>query len=225
MGALRAYAVLEDCENTGGIVFAERPIVARREGASRYNDGDFGGVSCRRAPWADKFVGKPVPVSVMIANGWHFECHGCGATIDEAWLHDEDLPLDGVIGTQESAVYCSEICECRERLHVAIKRDHELRAIMALKAFVLKRFPGVKIRDDDSHKPHAYATNENGVWHVREVVVSFDFPGMKVSAAQCRINRGWRSERIIGPIRPEFSCCAGDKEAFEAWADSQESRR
>lgn len=224
MGAMKAYAVLEDCENTGGIVFAERAIVARRDGASQYGDGDFGAVSCRRAPWADEFAGKPIPVKVMVANGWHFECCDCGATIDEDWLYDEDLPLDGVIGFQHSKVYCSEICEARDNLRSAIKRDHERRAIEALKAYVLKRFPSVKFRDADNWRPHAYASNDQGTWQVRQAVVSFEFPGMKIGAATCRIERGQHNDRMIGPVRPEFSVCAGDREVFQAWAASPESR-
>lgn len=35
---LKAYAVLEHDENTGGIVFARHSVVARREGAARYDD-------------------------------------------------------------------------------------------------------------------------------------------------------------------------------------------
>lgn len=224
MGALKAFAVIEDYENTGGIVFAERAIVARRRGADRYNDGEFHGVSCRRAPWADAFAGQAIPVKVMISHGWHFECAGCGATIDEGWLYDEDLPLDGVIGVEHSEVYCSEICEAREKLRRAVKRDHERRVIEALRAFVLKRFPGVTFRSDGNCASHAYAAEERGAWHVRQAVVSFDFPGMRIGAATCRIERGQHNDRLIGPIRPEFSCCFGDKEAFEAWAASPASR-
>lgn len=226
MNALKAFAVLEDGENTGGIVFAEHAIVARRKGASQFNGGEFEGLSCRRAPWADRFAGEPIPISEMITNGWHFECCGCGATIDEDWLHDEDLPLDGVIGTQHSKVYCSEICECRDKLRNAIKRDHERRAIESLKAFVRKRFPGVVFAaGKDNWKPHAYAAEDKNSWQVWQVVVSFEFPGMKIGPATCRIERGQQHDRFIGPVWPEYSCCAGDQGAFVAWAASPESRR
>lgn len=47
---LKAYSVTEEYENTGGIIFAEHNIVARRIGASEYADGDFHAVTCRRAP-------------------------------------------------------------------------------------------------------------------------------------------------------------------------------
>lgn len=57
-----------------------------------------------------------------------------------------------------------------------------------------------------------------------QAVVSFKFPGMKIAPATCRMERGHNHDRFIGPIRPEFSCCYGDKEAFEAWVASPESR-
>ena len=86
---MKAFAVTEECDNNGSIMFAATNIEARRRGADRYNDGELRGISCRRAPWADRFAesGK-VPAKVMIAHGWHFDCCGCGATIDEEWIRD-----------------------------------------------------------------------------------------------------------------------------------------
>lgn len=222
---LKAYAVLEDGENTGGIVWAGHNVVARREGASIFGDGDFSGMSCTRAPWADGYTHKTLPISLMIENGWRFECCGCGATINEDFLDAEDLPLEGVIGTQHSKVYCSEICECRDNLEHAIKRDHERRAIEALRAYVLKRFPGVTIGAKENWAPHAYASNHGGAWQVRQVVISFEFPGQKIAPAACRIDRDQQNARLIGPIRPEYSCCFGDRETFEAWVASPQSRQ
>jgi hypothetical protein len=222
---LKAYAVIEDGENTGGIVWAEHAVSARRQGAGQFNDGDFSGVSCTRAPWADEYADKPLPISVMIGAGWHFDCCGCGATIDEDWLCEEGLPLEGVIGTQHSKVYCSEICQCRDKLREAIKRDCERRAIEALQAYVVKRFPGVDFASKDNWKPHAYACDDSGgAWQVRQVVVSFAYPGMKIGPATCRIERSGRNERLIGPVKPEYECCAGDREAFEVWVVSPQSR-
>src|SRR5687767_14229018 len=43
--ALRAYAVTEEDEGTGGIIFARHAIVARRAGANEYNGGEFHGVT------------------------------------------------------------------------------------------------------------------------------------------------------------------------------------
>ncbi|WP_407146267.1 hypothetical protein [Bradyrhizobium sp. ORS 86] len=222
---MKAFAVTEDQENTGEIIFAEHAIVARRRGADEYNDGELSGITCRRAPWADKFEGQPVPAWVMIDNGWHFDCGHCGARIDSDYLYDEDLPLKGVIGTQHSLVYCSAICEAEDRLEQAIRADHQRRAIEALSNFVRKRFPAVTIRADGNNAPHAYAAQRRGSWQVEQVVVSFDFPGMKIAPAQCRIDRsGIRDDQLIGPLWPRFLCCNGDRDVFERWAASPESR-
>ena len=223
---MRAFAVTEECENNGAIVFAERDIEARKWGADEFNDGQLGGITCVRAPWADHLAGEPVPAKLMVENGWHFECCGCGDRIDEDWLDDNDLPLDGVIGFQHGRIFCSEICQARQNLEDAIKRDHERRAIEALKAYVLKRFPGVTFSNArEQWKPHAYAAERAGSWQVQQVVVSFEFPGMKIGAATCRIERCQQNEGFIGPIKPEYSCCSGDREVFEAWAASPDSRR
>lgn len=222
--SLRAFAVTEENENTGAIIFAEHDIVARKRGADEFNDGELRGITCRRAPWADAFADQGVPAKVMIENGWHFECCGCGETIDEDWLYDNDRTIEGVIGFQHSKIYCCEICEARDRLYEAIKRDHERRAIDALKAFVRRRFPSVTFSTEGNWKPHAYATERKDAWHVASAVVSFEFPGMKIGAATCRIEREQGNGHLIGPIWPEYQCCVGDREAFEAWAHSPESR-
>jgi hypothetical protein len=209
---LKAFVVLEENENTGGIVFASTASKARRLGANEYNDSELQGLSCRRAPWADKWAStkEDVPVQVMISHGWRFECCGCGETICEDWLYDEDLPLEGVIGTQRSMVYCSEICECQEKLRRARAKDYQRRMIEKLSKLLLKRFPEAKIT-----KTHAYATERNGSWQVTQCVVHFKFPGMKIGPASLRFDL---DSYRVGPVRPEFNCCFGDKEAFEAWA-------
>ena len=217
----------EECENNGAIVFANRDIEARKWGADEFNEGQLGGLTCVRAPWADHLAGDPVPAKLMIGNGWNFECCGCGERIDEDWLGDNDLPLEGVIGFQHGRVFCSEICQARQNLEDAIKRDHERRAIEALKAHVPEtRFPGVTICNARGamEATHAYAAERAGSWQIQEVVVCFEFPGMKIGAASCRIDRRNENETIIGPIRPRFICCNGDREVFEAWALSPESR-
>ncbi|PZU80665.1 MAG: hypothetical protein DI528_22220 [Shinella sp.] len=111
---IRAFAVLERCENTGGGVFARQDIVARKLGACTYSDGDIANVECRRAHWADEFADTGVvPAKLAIAHNWRFECHGCGATINEDWLAEAGLELDGVIGSVNGRVFCC--AECKQR--------------------------------------------------------------------------------------------------------------
>ncbi|MBZ9600697.1 hypothetical protein [Phyllobacterium chamaecytisi] len=226
MSALKAFAVTETDDNTGGIVFARHAVTARRHGANEYAGGEFAYVSCRRAPWADRFAENQDPtISVMIAHGWHFECQGCGAKIDEDWLDEEGLPVEGVIGTQATSVYCCARCKWKSMKRAAKRKEQEQLAIGAYKAVVLKRFPDAEFCDNEPDKyrghHHAYVTMDKGAWHWGQVVISFKFPGMQIAPAHYSRNEPmhqWRSP-FIGPVKPEYTCCNGDREAFEAWAN------
>ena len=91
---LLAYAVTEDFEGMGGIVFARSNIEARKWGAREYNDGELGGMTCKRVPWADRYASeRDIPISAMVDVGWHFECHGCGRRIDTdlAYTYDDGI--------------------------------------------------------------------------------------------------------------------------------------
>lgn len=219
MSTMRAFAVTENDENTGAIYFAKHDIVAKKAGANEYASGDITYVSCRRAPWADAYAGRPIPAKVMIAHGWHFECSECGQRVDEDYLDENRLPIDGVIGTQHSHVFCSS--QCARRWH-SIKRRRaaeEQRAIEAFKTIVRKRFPDADFCDDEQSQfkgHHAYVVPARGGWHWQQVIVSFRFPGMKIGPAHFRTD--WKDFRGIGPQFAGYTCCNGDREAFEAWA-------
>lgn len=212
---LKAYAVLEEGENTGGIVFAAHAIVARRQGAAIFGDGEFDGVSCRRAPWADHCAESGiVPVSLMIDHGWWFECFGCGATINSDWLYDAGLPLLGVIGSQHSAIFCCDSCRSWHKAREAVRREVEADMIERLKAMVLRRLPGATFLE--SNGAHAFSERgESGAWSVKQAIVDFDFPGRKHLYAQLRFDL--RHDQV-GPVKPSFRCSSGDQEAFEAFA-------
>ena len=230
MSALRAFAVTEHDENTGAIYFAKHDIVAKKRGANEFADGELSYVSCSRAPWADAFVGRPIPAKVMVAHGWHFECAGCGMRIDEDGLHDKRLPVDGVIGSQHGMVYCCARCR---RKHLSLERRRkaeERRAIETFKEIVRKRFPDAAFADQHNNpnwRHHAYVTYQHGEkgWLWKEVVVAFTFPGMKIAPATFRLpDRPWcgygHGNRFVGPLKPYYTCCNGDLEAFEAWASA-----
>lgn len=228
MSALRAFAVTENDENNGAIYFAKHDIVAKKWGANEFADGEISYVSCRRAPWADPYIGKPLPVSVMIDNGWHFECHGCGMRMDEDELRERHLPVDGVIGTQHSAVYCSSRCRRKHFSRRRRRQAEEQFAIETFKAIVRKRFAEVEFCDApeiDHWRHHAradYRPGEKG-WIWQDVCVAFTFPGMKIAPATYRLpQRPWcgygHGNQFIGPLRPVYTCCNGDREVFEAYA-------
>lgn len=233
---IKAYAVTESFEDTGGIVFARHAVTARRVGACEYADSDFSNVSCRRAPWADHCADTGiVPASLMVECGWHFECFGCGRRIDsdlpDAWENESyDAPArelvlarrryrkwkpSHVIGTQHSAVFCDQQCKDDHDADEAERKRRQDHAIGVFKRKVLKRFPGVQFCDDGWSKPHAYATKENGRWRVKQVAVSFEFPGMKHGPANYR----WDAPSTYRKAeKAHFTCCTGDREAFESWA-------
>ncbi len=75
--SMKAYAVQEDYEGTGAIIFAKHAIQARRWGANEFNGGELGGMTCRRAPWADQYAPGPIPAEVMMEHGWSFLCVRC----------------------------------------------------------------------------------------------------------------------------------------------------
>lgn len=230
MGALRAFAVTEEDEGAGAIYFAKHDIVAKKWGANEFAGGEIGYISCRRAPWADAYIDRPLPVRVMIENGWHFECYGCGMRIDEDELRERGLPVEGVIGTQWSAVFCSPRCR---RKHLSRQRRIEVRkniAIEAFKAVVRKRFPDADFCDEhDNPNWRHYASVDyarGGGWHWRDVCVAFRFPGMQIAPATYRLgDRPWvgYGSTFVGPIKPHYSCCAGDRQTFEAYAAATRS--
>lgn len=208
---MKAYAVTETCENTGGIVFARHAIVARRTGSQTFGDGDFEGWSCRRAKWADHCAetGK-VSAALCVWNGWHFECHYCGQRIadDEDRFYRAWTP-SFVVGDQHGAVYCDRSCE----LAAKKQRDHEKR----LKARVLahytkrltKRFQGITVLGfDQQYRGSHICINHKG--RVEEFAIRFEWPGQKYGAASF----DWRRRERKAAIH----CCSGDKEAFEAFA-------
>lgn len=220
MSGRKAYAVLEEVENTGGIVFAKHAIVARREGANQFAGGEFDYVSCRRAAWADEFAENgDVPISVMVAHGWHFECGSCGSRIDEDMLWERDLRPTDIVGSQHSAAYCNAVCEARYNLRRAEAVYRERRWIRRFEKIIKRRFPGVTIGNKDWGKPHAHASNSKGKWTIQQVWVSFDFPGSQYGPASLRYNRDY-PDKVGRPAKPHWSCAGGDREAFEAFAAS-----
>lgn len=213
---VKAYAVLETFENTGAIYFEEHAVVARRRGANEFADGELSDVTCRRAPWADAYADRPLPVWLMVAHGWRFECTHCGRLIEEDDMRDAGLPLEGIVGTQHSSVFCRTRCARKHHSRERRRKAEQLRAIEHFKGLVLRRFPDARLSGDSPNTHHAYVRAGRAGWQWRHVAVSFRFPGMKIGPANLRF-RG-DSSRIVGPPALEFACCSGDREAFEVWA-------
>lgn len=221
MSMLKAFAVTENDECTGGIVFAKSSIAARRMGADEYACGEFAEVSCRRAKWADHCAQSGiVPAALMIECGWHFDCASCGERIDSDWLWDNGRYLEDVIGTQSSTVYCTPLCEARYHLSRAEAKHRETRWIRRFRKIIQRRFPEAKICADREHftgSGHAYCTFYQGKWRMEQIAVSFEFPGMVIAPAVLRWDRDHR-HRGGKVSKPHWSVCQGDQAAFEAFA-------
>lgn len=224
-----AYSVTENNECTGGIVFAKSAIAARRLGAERYADGEFEDVSCRRAAYCDQFASDGiVPASHLIAQGWHFECSHCYKIIDNDHLWERDILTEDVIGTQDSSVYCNELCKAREALEEAERKHIERRWIRRLTKVVQARFPEAEIITDGPwRRPHAYIDRKNGKYVVKDVTIPFTLPCLKHGPATLVVER-YGPERLRLPnadTQPAekrrrnifYSCSMGDLEALEVY--------
>lgn len=213
---MKAFTVLENDECTGAIIFAKHAIVARRLGANEYAGGEFGAVSCRRAPWADAYVERKLPARLMIAHGWHFECSQCDARITEDYLYDMNLPLEGVIGSQHTHVFCGTRCARKYYSIQRRRKAEEQRAIETFKEKVRQRFPEADFCDEPDAGSfraahHAYVVAGRAGWQWRQVSVAFRFDGMKIAPAHFSVMDG------NNPPAAQYTCCPGDKEAFSAY--------
>lgn len=121
---LRAFAVQEEDEGTGGIVFARHAVTARREGAAEYNGGDFSGLSCRRAAWADEYAPGPVPATIMVQHGWWMHCHGCDRKVGEGFENEARSRFDPVMEGDD--FYCTPTCAAIGRLGIDVPREFRL---------------------------------------------------------------------------------------------------
>jgi len=144
---LKAYQV-DHWEGPGEgsvIVFAVSNAPARQKGANEL-DLDWDSVeSCRRAPHFDAYAPGPVPVDVLIENGWHFTCARweCQQTIDRAHINDDGDEIDtaGTYVARAQRVFCTQECLAR---HDASKRAARA-AKDALIELVEAKFPGAHV--------------------------------------------------------------------------------
>ena len=118
---LKAYMCRSDAYEACDIIFAETRGKASWQFIRHWCEGDFVDQTARRAPAYDKYgsMGN-IPASVLVWDGWYFECHHCGESISEGTLDDLGMTPDSVIGTVNGAVYCSEQC----RLGREIQKEH-----------------------------------------------------------------------------------------------------
>jgi len=236
---VRAYVVLENDERSGAIYFARHAITARKAGANEYGDGELSYVTCNRAPYADQFAETGmVPASVLVENGWHFECGSCGHRIDDdlpnAWELEVDANAtpremvkarvrykrwdpDHVVGYQHTSVFCDAQCEADYEEDRRQRKAAELRTLERCKRAVLHRLPDTEFVDQ--HRVYV-VRNKRGQYRPSQVRIAFAFPGMDIAPANWEFDTSQRW-RTCDNHKAHFTCCAGDREAFEAWAREQ----
>lgn len=227
----KAYSVLDRDEWTGGIVFASRRDQAIRRATARYFDGDGPETRCSREAWADIHAGGPVPAGEMVEHGWRFECSGCGRTID-ADMRDlacssgtpdggmyEDWTPAAVVGTQDSAVYCTARCEDSDRIGKERSRRLRDRAVARFTRILLARLPDAKPVDVEAYGGRPGAEFSDGdVPLLQRVTVPFAFAGAHYGYAAIEYSpRGFHADR-----RLSYSCPSGDAEAFDAFQSAQQ---
>lgn len=218
MSALKAYEV-HDGDEGWAIVFAEKAVVARREGAQQL-DIDFEEVDfCRRMKWADKYAeAGVVPMSAAIEAGWWTECHHCGQRLHEDEVWESGIEPAAVIGNWGGRVFCDWACQVWDGVQRAREEARKQRAIRWLKRRVQRRFPGVEFDTTKFGGEHAYvATDRHGRLRTEQAFVSFKFPGQKISSATLRYDPRDRGHKQGERCRPYYTCCSGDLEAFEAF--------
>lgn len=213
-----AYSVLETDEYTGGIVFSKDKRSATRIGANLYAHGEPEYIETTRRKDLDKYELTGVPAWLLVSQGWHFECHGCGRRIDCDALYDDGMSYTNVVGLESGAVYCCHACRMESLADKAAINAYGEAFLEMLRDLVRARFPKTEW-NFGSHKHHVFARKYEDRIVVVQARVSFEFPGMKFGPAWLDYyHKGQHGSDIIGPVRPEVMCCRGDQEAFEAYA-------
>jgi len=212
-----AYTYNETDEWTGGVVFARSNIEARRMGANLLNMDEIGGLTVQRRPDFDQYADTGVPARVLVEEGWWLECFGCDLRISDCGMEDAGLPVSGIVGYEQGRVYCSHTCRMESQAEDAARDAFGKAFLDMLQDVVRSRFPGAAIHFGDG-RHHAYVPR---YWPlvVQQASVEFDWPGQKIGPASLEYRHaGDHGRPLIGPVRPEFRCCYGDREAFEAFA-------
>lgn len=220
---MQAYSYQETDEWTGGIIFAKSPIDARRNAANYLNRDGIGGLKINRRKDLDRYEETGVPARVLVAEGWNFECNGCGMRVDEDNLLDIGLSHKHVVGNESGWVFCCHSCRADYLSEKAARDAYGEAFLDMLREMVCTRFPSVQ-HNFDKFQSHVYCQSDADQISVVQALVKFDFPGREYAPATLEYrHEGIHGPTLIGPVKPQFYCSNGDQEAFEAMAT--QSRR
>lgn len=225
------------------IIFARSSIEAKRRWSNEHWNGDeIAGITAKRKPEWDQHAPGPVPALELIDAGWWFECHGCGCHInnddigtrdrsyrtradydlDREYGPDISIPLMEPVELPSQRVWCCAQCRDHDLAKRAMIKRWENRIVGWMGRRVLKRFPEAVLIPfrDSTMRTHCYVGLDAGLWTAKQAIVCFTWPGMKIGPASLRIDSEYRSSSQWRkkPRRAQWSCCNGDREAFEAYA-------
>lgn len=204
---MKAYAVHDNCEGYGTVVYSTSHVAARRVGANDLGITFEEVESCRRSPEFDQYAPGPVSPLVLLKHGWWFECLQCGRRVSNDM--EDDVIDDGLDPADflprpagNDAVYCSAGCECAHHMEERGREEAE----EALREVFEAKFSGAEIIHIHCYDGPKLQAPEDPTRGGGRFVVTFKFPGGKYSAQ-------WN----FGDDRCWVSKC--DQEVFTAWQD------
>jgi len=240
LSELKAYACTEPEEHTGGVIFAKSNIEARKWAAREWNDGELAGMSVKRAPWADKYGSdNNVPISVMVDNGWHFECAWSGLRIDSdlynepqavkneetgKWEDDNFLIGKEPVGFQNDLLFACQEYRDLYKKEQQRRKEYEEEMKSLYRGYVLSKLPEAVLVDSKEFGKGEYIWAQfwEGIYYVTHATIPFEFPGMKHWAA-FKIEQKYGRE--IGPFAAKFTCAQADYDEFVKWIEIQKEIR
>lgn len=250
------FVITTDDPEESAVVFARSSIEAKRDWANEHlgRGEPLGGISARRAPRWDRYVGKGVPALELIEDGWWFECQGCGTKICDEYVGTrdrenrgyEDYLLDKEYGADLSIprmepidgtanrVWCCQQCHDEDFAERALLKRYGERVKAWLVRGLGDKFPEVCPCEGLSQsysypRSHVYVARRNGRLVVEQVIVHFAWPTAKIGLGTYRIDQQWHYGKDKfgrrNPRRAELLVAGGDKAAFESWIAEQRGER
>jgi hypothetical protein len=204
------------------VIWAWSNIEARRIWADWKNEGELGGITCRRVPKFDKHEATGVPVGEMIALGcWtETDCHHV--------LGGEDDLQGPHIGVWGGTIYCNEDCKSK----AIARRNREDRAAASM-ADEMMAWARARVGNLPMRIRHQYAEDYDGTPTVRDVSIAIDWDGgrygdpwvrlawpdpvVPFESGLSRVGQYVSPSRYMGPPWLAFMVANGDRDAFEKY--------
>lgn len=164
--------VVRDDDGHGAVVFADNEPQAQVN-AENQDDicGDLDDID--RAPRYDKYRPGPVPVAVLLEDGWYFECWFCGHQVTNDGCDDCAKPRGDdryVPVCTKTMVFCSRHCRQQYREEQERHERESRAAVRSIRRMVRGTFPGAKVIKTSASFEKVAGRNFSGV-------AEFSFPG------------------------------------------------